>query len=167
VIRWTKVVTVQFSPGRESQPVDLNSRTLPVEEWPFVVESEFRHLDTFDTCACNLAIAYPGYCQEVSVQKWECLEVIRDGLGEMTDNTGRRWDSNVVRATIGEVKTRAGTATIQLAWWAATGLGDLGAEGWELVRVVPNTGFGGSVSVSRPNSSISGAALLIFKRPKE
>jgi hypothetical protein len=98
--------------------------------------------------------------------KWEYLEVVRTNGGLMFDSTGRYWGGNRVKSTVGTENGWRGEKAIEWAWGSASGLIDLGVEGWELVGVVPASDVGGGVHISdSPNTGFSGS-LLIFKRPK-
>lgn len=99
------------------------------------------------------------------MQKWEYLEVIHLSDRTMADSTGRLWRPNQVRVTVGVKKGWRGEEAIQQQWqWASSGsaLVDLGAEGWELVGVVPD-----GVNVQYTTNVNVWADLLIFKRPKQ
>lgn len=96
--------------------------------------------------------------------QWEYLQVIYED-GSMSDSTGRYWESNKVKATVGVQKRGGVEKAIEWLWNSASALSDLGAEGWELAGVIPG-GLGGAKLRYSTSDYVLDADLLIFKRPK-
>ncbi len=93
------------------------------------------------------------------MQKWEYLQLAY-AQATAFDSTGRVWKSNTV---IGQMGVAHRVFANVALWWSSdfsSAFSDLGAEGWELVGIVP------SHSIARSEDSPFSGSLLIFKRAK-